>query len=1378
VGLLNNDNIAVTNLTTTATTNSVVGVYQVFPQLGDPTSKLGNYSVVTNIGSLTVTQAVLTVSVNSTNRAYGQPNPAFTSALVGLQNSDNISVTNYTTAATPVSPVGIYPVLPLLGDPGSKLTNYSVVTNSGTLTVSQSPLTVVVNNTNRAYGQPNPTFTGTAFGLLNGDVIIVTNGTTTAATNSSVGLYQVFPQLSDPGTALLNYVVLTNAGTLTVTQTVLTVTVNNTNRAYGVPNPAFTSTVTGLQNGDNITVTNYTTTANTNSPVGTYQVFPQLADAGSKLANYSVLTNAGTLTVGYNFLTITVNSTNRAYGQSNPAFTSTVTGLQDGDNITVTNYSTAATTNSPVGSYQVLPQLNDPAGVLGNYTVLTNAGPLTVTQTVLTVTVNSTNRPYGQPNPAFTSILVGLQNGDNISVTNYATVATTNSPVASYSVLPQLSDSGLKLGNYSVLTNAGTLTVTQTPLTVTVNSTNRAYGQSNPGFTSAIVGLQNGDNISVTNCTTAATTNSPVGAYQVFPQLSDPASLLVNYSVLTNAGTLTVTQTVLTVTVNSTNRGYAQLNPAFSSTVVGLQNGDNITVTNYTTTATTNSSVGAYQVFPQLSAPAALLANYSVLTNAGSLTVTQIVLTVTVNSTNRPFGQANPAFTSSVVGLQNGDNISVTNYTTTATTTSPAGPYPVLPQLGDSGLRLVNYSVLTNVGTLTITPGALVVLEETDLIAEGCTPPNNAIDPGETVTVLFGLMNNGVNATTNLVATLLDTNGVVLASGPQTFGALTPGGDAVGQAFTFTASGNCGDTITATLHLQDGSLDLGNISAPFTLGAMSVSFLENFDSVTAPALPGGWTTVTNGNAVLWVTETNIENSPRNGAFIAGQPLAGLSQLVSPPILIPVAHAQLSFQNSYNLEAIDSSTAHDGGVLEIQVGTNDFTDILTAGGSFVTGGYDHTIANSSLGYGNPLAGRPAWSGVSAGFINTTVNLPASAFGQNVRFRWSFGSDNGGASTGWVVDSLSIFGSACCANSMPVLAAQNDRSILESTALVVTNTVLSPGLPLNPITYSLVNPPAGASIDANGIITWTPDETQGPGTNLITTIAQNSGVPQLAATNTFTVVVLESNTAPVLQSQTNRVLTGLATLTVDNHATDSDVPVNTLAYALLVAPTNAAIDSNGLITWTPNLSQVPSTNVFTTQVTDFNPWAVNQQHLSATNSFTVVVNAIHNPPHLPSQTNRTILASTTLAVTNTATATNMPLLSLSYQLTRSPGGAEIDTNGVITWTPNPNQAGTTNTFTTVVADSGSPSLTATNSFNVVVMGSVLPFPIISFGVTNGVTSVTWNSVSGHTYRLQYRDSLASGNWNDVVPDVPASGTTTTATQATGGANQRFYRVLFVQ
>jgi hypothetical protein len=118
---------------------------------------------------------------------------------------------------------------------------------------------------------------------------------------------------------------------------------------------------------------------------------------------------------------------------------------------------------------------------------------------------------------------------------------------------------------------------------------------------------------------------------------------------------------------------------------------------------------------------------------------------------------------------------------------------------------------------------------------------------------------------------------------------------------------------------------------------------------------------------------------------------------------------LSFRQDYDLEVNPYTTweAFDGGVLEIQVGTNSFTDILTAGGSFVTNGYNRTIASTTES-DNPLANRQAWSGNSGGFITTIVNLPAAAIGGNIVLKWRCATDTGNAygSVGWWVDTVSI------------------------------------------------------------------------------------------------------------------------------------------------------------------------------------------------------------------------------------------------------------------------------------------------------------------------------------------------------------------------------------
>src|SRR5205814_1743546 len=103
-----------------------------------------------------------------------------------------------------------------------------------------------------------------------------------------------------------------------------------------------------------------------------------------------------------------------------------------------------------------------------------------------------------------------------------------------------------------------------------------------------------------------------------------------------------------------------------------------------------------------------------------------------------------------------------------------------------------------------------------------------------------------------------------------------------------------------------------------------------------------------------------------------------------------------------------------------------------------------------------------------------------------------------------------------------------------------------------------------------------------------------------TNTFVVYVIEANSAPTLPGQIDFTIPELTTLVVTNTAADPDVPANRLSYALQSGPGNAMISVDGVITWRPADSQVPSTSVFTTVVTDNGV-----PPLSATNSFTVFV-----------------------------------------------------------------------------------------------------------------------------------------------------------------------------
>jgi hypothetical protein len=134
---------------------------------------------------------------------------------------------------------------------------------------------------------------------------------------------------------------------------------------------------------------------------------------------------------------------------------------------------------------------------------------------------------------------------------------------------------------------------------------------------------------------------------------------------------------------------------------------------------------------------------------------------------------------------------------------------------------------------------------------------------------------------------------------------------------------------------------------------------------------------------------------------------------------------LSFRNNYCLE-----DTFDGGVLEIAFSDGPFTDIITAGGTFVTGGYNATI---NPAFNSPIAGRMAWSGNLCCYICTVVNLPASANGQSIRLRFRMASDSSVASTGWRIDKVQVSngnGSICCSTgpAATILGSVSTRALV--------------------------------------------------------------------------------------------------------------------------------------------------------------------------------------------------------------------------------------------------------------------------------------------------------------------------------------------------------------
>jgi hypothetical protein len=172
--------------------------------------------------------------------------------------------------------------------------------------------------------------------------------------------------------------------------------------------------------------------------------------------------------------------------------------------------------------------------------------------------------------------------------------------------------------------------------------------------------------------------------------------------------TVTIAKAILTVTANNASMVYGAALPAFSVGFSGFLNGDTASVVTgapaFSTPATPASGVGTYPIIPALGTLSST--NYTFVFVNGTLTVTPATLVVTATSFSNPFGTAIPPLPYTFSGFHNSDTAAVVSgapaITTTATSLSPEGPYPITVALGT--LSAANYVFTFVNGTLTIVP--------------------------------------------------------------------------------------------------------------------------------------------------------------------------------------------------------------------------------------------------------------------------------------------------------------------------------------------------------------------------------------------------------------------------------------------------------------------------------------------------------------------------------------------------------------------------------------------------------------------------------------------------------------------------------------------------
>ncbi|MBN8577717.1 MAG: gliding motility-associated C-terminal domain-containing protein [Cytophagales bacterium] len=547
-GFVNGETAAVIDTppvaSTTATSTSSVGTYpiQVTGGVDD------NYTIIPVSGTLTITKATLVATAANASRPYGSANPTFSINYSGFQNGENASVFSLapeaTSAATFTSDVGTYPITVA----GGNATNYTFTYVSGTLTITKVTLTVTAADASRVYGQPNPTFSLSYAGFVNGETAsvldVLPTATTSATVGSNVGTYAITVAGGVDGNYAFTYV----NGTLTITKATPVVSWSAPAAiTYGTALSATQLNASASVAGSFV----YNPAAGTVLNAGTNQVL-SVNFTPTDAVNYNSVTGTTVLlTVNKANLTATATNQSRTYGAANPTLTIAYTGFVNGDNASVIDVPPSATTlavsTTPVGSYAITLT----GGTDNNYNLVLVSGTIAITKATLNATAQNASRVYGAANPTFNITYTGFVNGENASVIDVAPTASTAATVLSDVGTYPITVTGGTDDNYAFTYTSGTLTITKATITATAANATRIYGVANPAFTITYTGFVNSETQAVLDvlptAATTATLASSVGTYPI----TVSGGTDNNYTITYVGGVLTITKATPVVTWNN-----------------------------------------------------------------------------------------------------------------------------------------------------------------------------------------------------------------------------------------------------------------------------------------------------------------------------------------------------------------------------------------------------------------------------------------------------------------------------------------------------------------------------------------------------------------------------------------------------------------------------------------------------------------------------------------------------------------------------------------------------------------------------------------------------------------------------------------------------------
>ncbi|MDR0873963.1 MAG: T9SS type A sorting domain-containing protein [Prevotellaceae bacterium] len=356
--------------------------------------------------TITINKAILNITANAETKTYGQVDPELTYVAEGFVNNENDSVITGQLSRAEGENVNSY----IINQGTLSAKNYNIVFANADFTINKAILNVSVDEEQeKIYGQLDPVFTYTATGLTERDDNSVITGQLSRPQGENIGTYPINQGTLTAGS---NYDIVFTADTFTINKATLKIIVDEgQEKIYGQPDPVeFTYTVNGLTGGDDNSIIQGHLAREEGENLGKYPINQGTLSASN---NYIIQFIETDFTIAQTKLYVAIDEgQSKIYGQTDPVFTYTITGLIGGDGINVLSGQPIREEGENIGTYII----EQGSLTASNYDIIFTSAAFTINKAILNITANAgQSKLYGETDPELTYTAIRFVGGDDAS---------------------------------------------------------------------------------------------------------------------------------------------------------------------------------------------------------------------------------------------------------------------------------------------------------------------------------------------------------------------------------------------------------------------------------------------------------------------------------------------------------------------------------------------------------------------------------------------------------------------------------------------------------------------------------------------------------------------------------------------------------------------------------------------------------------------------------------------------------------------------------------------------------------------------------------------------------------------------------------------------